>query len=51
MLPDSPAPLPRVTSYAQEFPRHVGGPWYLLSNGEKVKGKLTADQAEAELKD
>jgi hypothetical protein len=32
-----------------EFPRHVGGGNYLLSNGEKVKGKQEALAAEAVL--
>ncbi|RWZ59887.1 hypothetical protein EQV77_00895 [Halobacillus fulvus] len=32
-----------------EFPKHSGGPYYELSNGEKVKGKEAAEQAEKEL--
>lgn len=30
-------------------PEHVGGGYYLLSNGEKIKGKDAAIKAEAEL--
>lgn len=33
-------------SAAAEFPRHTGGGWYQLSNGEKVKGKEEALAAE-----
>jgi hypothetical protein len=33
-----------------EFPKHTGGPWYVLSNGEKIQGKEDAIAAEAELK-
>lgn len=32
-----------------EFPKHAGGPWYLLSNGEKIKGKGAAQEAELKL--
>ena len=32
------------------FPKHTGGGWYELSNGEKVKGKQEAIEAENELK-
>ncbi|MFS0562617.1 hypothetical protein AB1K91_17975 [Terribacillus sp. 179-K 1B1 HS] len=31
-------------------PEHVGGGYYLLSNGEKVKGKEAAIEAEAKIK-
>ncbi|WP_079480572.1 hypothetical protein [Halobacillus salinus] len=31
------------------FPKHSGGPYYELSNGEKVKGKEAAIKAEKEL--
>lgn len=31
------------------FPRHAGGPWYELSNGERVKGKKKAQEAEGRL--
>lgn len=33
-----------------EFPKHTGGAWYELSNGEKIQGKDEAIAAEAELK-
>ncbi|MGF2617737.1 hypothetical protein FZC84_11925 [Rossellomorea vietnamensis] len=33
-----------------EFPKHTGGGWYELSNGERVQGKEDALAAEAELK-
>lgn len=32
------------------FPKHTGGGYYELSNGEKVKGKEAAEKAENELK-
>ncbi|MDR7870312.1 MAG: hypothetical protein RIN55_05600 [Tissierellaceae bacterium] len=31
------------------FPRHLGGGYYVLSNGEKIKGKEEAIKAEEEL--
>lgn len=31
-----------------EFPKHTGGGWYELSNGEKVQGKEKAEKAEKE---
>ena len=34
----------------QDFPKHVGGGWYELSNGEKVQGKQEAEEAEADLR-
>ncbi|MDQ1233344.1 hypothetical protein QE450_000842 [Paenibacillus sp. SORGH_AS306] len=33
------------------FPHHVGGAYYELSNGEKVKGKEAAEEAEKALKE
>lgn len=33
-----------------KFPKHTGGGWYELSNGEKVQGKDEAAAAEEELK-
>ncbi|MEK3997905.1 hypothetical protein MHI59_03050 [Bacillus sp. FSL K6-2822] len=33
------------------FPKHTGGGWYELSNGEKVQGKEEAMSAEQSLKD
>lgn len=35
---------------AGEFPKHTGGGWYELSNGEKVQGKDEAIEAEQALK-
>lgn len=26
------------------FPKHVGGPWYELSNGDRVRGKMSAEE-------
>lgn len=34
---------------SMEFPKHTGGGWFELSNGEKVKGKDEAAAAEADL--
>ena len=34
---------------AVSYPKHAGGPWYELSNGERVKGKEAALEAEAAL--
>lgn len=34
-----------------EYPLHVGGPYYMLSNGDQVKGKAAAAKAEKELGD
>ncbi|MFC3883757.1 hypothetical protein ACFOU2_09690 [Bacillus songklensis] len=33
----------------EKFPKHTGGGWYELSNGEKVQGKDEAAVAEKEL--
>lgn len=33
----------------KEFPKHSGGPYYELSNGEKVKGKEEAFKAQEEI--
>ncbi|WP_397376367.1 hypothetical protein [Paenibacillus vietnamensis] len=33
-----------------EFPKHVGGGTFELSNGEKVRGKEAAEEAEKELR-
>jgi hypothetical protein len=33
----------------EDFPKHVGGPYYELSNGERVKGKDEAKKAQSEL--
>ncbi|MFJ7831795.1 hypothetical protein ACIQXU_16415 [Peribacillus sp. NPDC097284] len=32
-----------------EFPKHMGGGWYELSNGEKVQGKEEASVAEKKI--
>ncbi|WP_130807652.1 hypothetical protein [Senegalia massiliensis] len=32
-----------------DFPKHTGGGWYELSNGEKIQGKEEALKAENEL--
>jgi hypothetical protein len=40
----------KQSSEENEFPKHTGGPWYVLSNGEKIQGKEEALAAEAELK-
>ncbi|MCY9544439.1 hypothetical protein M5X00_30925 [Paenibacillus alvei] len=37
-------------SGGEEFPKHAGGGTYELSNGEKVKGKKEAIEAEKALK-
>jgi hypothetical protein len=41
---------PKGESDESEFPKHTGGAWYELSNGEKIQGKDEAITAEAELK-
>lgn len=40
----------RKQEEVNEFPKHTGGGWYLLSNGEKVQGKDEAVEAEKALK-
>lgn len=34
---------------SESFPKHVGGGWFLLSNGEKVQGKEEAIEAQKQL--
>jgi hypothetical protein len=34
-----------------DFPKHTGGGWYELSNGDKVQGKDEAKKAEKEAGD
>ena len=34
---------------AANYPKHTGGGWYELSNGEKVQGKEDAEEAQAKL--
>lgn len=38
-----------LEDFNDEFPRHLGGGHYVLSNGEKIKGKDEALKAEEEL--
>lgn len=33
-----------------EYPKHTGGGWYELSNGEKVQGKEEAEELEDKLR-
>lgn len=35
----------------KEYPKHTGGGYYELSNGEKVQGKVAAIEAEEALKE
>ena len=35
----------------ESFPKHVGGPWYDCSDGERIKGKKDAEEYEASLHD
>lgn len=37
------------TESSETFPKHAGGPWYELSNGERVRGKEAAEEAQAKL--
>lgn len=39
------------TDKADSYPKHTGGGWYELSNGEKVQGKDEAIAAEKKLGD
>lgn len=38
-------------SVPDDFPKHTGGGWYELSNGDKVQGKDEAEKAEKEAGD
>ena len=40
---------PQPENAAIQYPRHTGGGWYVLSNGEKVQGKDEAIKAQKEL--
>jgi hypothetical protein len=40
----------KESSEESEFPKHTGGPWYVLSNGEKIQGKEEAIAAQVKLK-
>jgi hypothetical protein len=35
-----------VDEEVEQYPKHVGGGWYELSNGERVQGKEEAIEAE-----
>lgn len=35
-------------SVKEQFPKHVGGGWYELSNGERVQGKEEAKKLEGD---
>jgi hypothetical protein len=48
--PKDDSPGERETVEVEEFPKHTGGGYYELSNGEKVKGKGAAEKAENALK-
>ncbi|HZH62590.1 MAG TPA: hypothetical protein VEY70_24110 [Metabacillus sp.] len=41
---------PLVSSEENKYPYHIGGGYYKLSNGEKVKGKANANKEEMKLK-
>lgn len=50
MIPKNDATHTVVTeSEKRDYPIHEGAGWYLLSNGEKVRGKDNALEAEEEL--
>ena len=56
--PEEPEPEPEepddpgdVGEGVEGYPQHVGGGYYELSNGERVQGKESAEQAESELGD
>lgn len=38
-----------VEELAGDWPKHTGGPWYMLSDGTKVSGKDAAHEAQAAL--
>jgi hypothetical protein len=50
VAPKVEVPLEREVDEVEEFPKHTGGGYYELSNGEKVKGKGAAEKAEKALK-
>jgi len=43
------ATQPKPENASIKYPKHVGGGWYELSNGEKVQGKKEAIKAQKEL--
>jgi hypothetical protein len=42
--------VPKEPAFS-DFPKHTGGGWYELSNGDKVQGKEEAKEAEKEVGD
>lgn len=42
-------PAPSKPASGLTYPVHAGGPWYLLSDGRKMKGKDAAQRAEREI--
>ncbi|MBO8169967.1 MAG: hypothetical protein H0Z35_12405 [Thermoanaerobacteraceae bacterium] len=41
--------MEKISEEQEQYPKHTGGGWYELSNGEKVKGKEEAIKAQAAL--
>lgn len=41
-------PKESAFSVPEKFPKHTGGGWYELSNGEKVQGKEEAEKLEGD---
>ena len=37
-----------VDEEVEQYPKHVGGGWYELSNGERVQGKEEAEKLEGD---
>lgn len=46
---DRPEPESEEEQDTVEYPVRIGGPWYELSNGERVKGKDAAEEAQRQL--
>lgn len=40
---------PEGEKRSQNYPKHTGGGWFELSNGEKVQGKEEAEKRQAQL--
>lgn len=38
--------LQAIQNKPKEYPYYLGGPWYKLSNGKKIRGKANAIKAE-----
>ena len=51
LIVDPENPLKEEKNDKDEFPKHVGGGNYELSNGEKVKGKEKAHEAQKALEE